>query len=99
MISKDLILDSNNDLKISGGDFAIDQTDDQNIETILTAEKGQFYSSLLLGYGIYKRLLGPLRRNQEKKDIRQSLRQDNYNTIQLEIDNNFTITVDANKIK
>lgn len=99
MISKDLILDENNDLKISGGDFAIEQSDDQNIETILTAEKGQFYETPLIGYGIYRRILGAFKKNKERKDIRQELQRDNYDVVRLDIDNNFEIFVDANKVK
>lgn len=99
MISKDLILDDNNDLTIFAGDLSIEQSDDQNIETIITTEKGQFYESLLLGYGIYSRLYGPFKKNVERKDLRQELRRDNYDVVQLEIDNNFEVFVDANKVK
>lgn len=99
MISKDLIFDTNDDLTITDGDFFIGQSDDQNIETILVAEKGQFYSSPLLGYGIYKRIMGPFRKNVERKAIREELRKDNYNVVVLEINENFEITVDADKVK
>lgn len=99
MISKDLILDENNDLKITDGDWAIEQSDDQNIETILKVEKGQIYETLLIGYGIYRRLFGPFRKNQERKDIRQELRKDEYNVVQLDINDDFEIFVDANKTK
>lgn len=98
MISKDLIFD-NGDLKITNGDFAIEQSDDQNIETILTAEKGQFYQFPLLGYGIYSRINGPFERNVERKAIREELKKDNYNVTLLDINSNFELTIDADKIK
>ncbi|GAG76975.1 unnamed protein product [marine sediment metagenome] len=99
MISKDLIFDDNNDLKIVDGDFAIEQSDDQNIETIFKAEKGQFYNFLTIDYGVYRRIFGPFRKNQERKDIREELKKDEYNTVQLDINDDFEIFVDANKIK
>jgi hypothetical protein len=99
MISKDLIFDLDDDLTIENGDFAIGQSDDQNIEAIFLAEKGQFYENLLIGYGVYRRQYGPFRKNVERKAIRQELKRDNYDVVQLEIDNNFNITVDANKTK
>ena len=99
MVSKDLILDSNNDLVISGGDLLIGQSDDQNIELTLVANKGQFYENLLHGYGLYSKLHGPFQKNLEKKSIRQELRNDNYNINTLTIDSDFTIEIDADKVK
>lgn len=99
MISKDLIFDNDDDLKIDDGDFAINQSDDQNIETIILAEKGQFYNAPLLGYGIYTRINGPFNKNSERKAIREELKRDNYNVISLEINENFELLIDADKIK
>lgn len=99
MVSKDLIFGSDGDLSISAGDWLIDQSDDQNIETILTAEKGQFYIIPLLGYGIYRRINGPFQRNKERKEIREELKKDNYNVVTLDINSSFELFVDADKVK
>jgi hypothetical protein len=99
MISNDLILDLNNDLIIESGDWAIGQSDDQNIEAIMLAEKGQFYEFPLLGYGITRRLYGSFDRLTERKLIREALKRDNYNVTTLNIDGNVAIEVDAEKIK
>lgn len=99
MISYDLFLDDNNDLTISDGDFAILQSDDQNIQAILEAEPGQFYQYPLLGYGVTKRLYGPFRKNVERKAIREALKRDNYNVVQLIILDGPEIFVDADKTK
>jgi hypothetical protein len=102
MISYDLTLDLNNDLIIENGDFFIGQTDDQNIEAILLAEKGQFYEFPLLGYGITRRLSSPFDRLTERKAIRESLKRDNYNVKVLNIVSvldQVGIEVDADKIK
>ena len=42
MISKDIVLDSDNNITVANGDFAILQSDDQNIQAILQASKGKF---------------------------------------------------------
>jgi len=99
MISKDLTLDSSNDLTIADGDFAILQSDDQNIQAILTAEKGQFYQFPLLGYGIGNRLFGPFKKQTERKAIREELSRDNYDVVALIINDGPEVFVDANKIK
>lgn len=99
MISNDLFLDDNNDLTIQNGDWAVLQSDDQNIQAILQASKGQFYEKPLLGYGITTRLNSPVRVAVEKRDIRKEMRKDNYNVSTLIIGDDFTITIDANKVK
>lgn len=99
MISEDLVLDLNNDLIIDNGDWAVSQSDDQNIEAILLAEKGQFYQFPLLGYGIIRRLYGPFDKLTERKAIREALKRDNYNVKVLNIDGDIGIEVDADKVK
>jgi hypothetical protein len=99
MISKDITLDENNNMILSGGDIAILQSDDQNIEAILKAEKGQFYEFPLLGYGVTTRINGPFSINIERKKIREELRRDNYNITQLLINEGPEIFIDAEKIK
>jgi hypothetical protein len=99
MISKDLVFDSNDDLSIVDGDWEIGQSDDQNIQAILQAEKGQFYQYPLLGYGVSGRLYGPFRKNDERKAIREALQRDNYNVVSLIINDGPEIFVDAVKTK
>lgn len=101
MISKDLALDSNNNLRIESGDLAIDQTDDQNIEGIMLAEKGQFYQNPLLGYGLNSKLFGNFVKLKERMKIRRELLSDFYKIKQLTIDDTDQITIDisAEKIK
>lgn len=89
---------SGGDMKISGGDLELEQSDDQNIEAILVANKGQFYESPLLGYGINKRTNGPFRTLEERKDIREALKRDNYDVKELTITRDpLTIGVDASQ--
>ena len=100
MISKDMVFNiDTDDLEISNGDWLIAQSDDQNIQAILQAEKGQFYQFPLLGYGVTKRLYSPFKKNEERKAIREELRRDNYNVVTLIITGELDITVDAVKEK
>jgi len=99
MISYDLILDSNNDLIIENGDFAAKQSDDQHIQAMLQASKGQFYENPLFGYGITTKLNSPVRRSVEKRSIRQEAKNDNYNITYLTVSDELEITIDADKIK
>lgn len=99
MISNDLIFGTDGDLSIVNGDFEIAQSDDQNIEAIILAEKGQFYQFPLLGYGITTKLKGPFSKLTEKKLIREALKRDNYNVTTLTISDDFEVTVDAVKTK
>lgn len=41
-------------INIESGDIKPIQSDDQNMEAIITANKGQFFEFPLLGYGINK---------------------------------------------
>jgi len=99
MISYDLILDSNNDLTIENGDFAIGESDSQNIQAMIQASKGQFYENPLFGYGILSKINSPVRKAAEKRALRQEAKKDNYDVTTLIISDDLEITIDANKIK
>ena len=100
-IMYDFVLDDTDNMKIdtSTGDFAIEQSDDLHIESILLAKPGQYYEFPLLGYGIQDRLNGPFTKQIEKKAIRQALKRDNYNVNELIIGDGPTVVVDAVKTK
>jgi hypothetical protein len=97
----DFVLDDTDNMKIDStiGDFAIEQSDDLHIESILLAKPGQYYEYSLLGYGIQDKLNGPFTKQIEKKAIRQALRRDDYNTTDLVISDGPSIVVDAVKTK
>ena len=100
MISQDLILDDDNNLTIENGDLLIGQTDDQNIEGIMMAEKGQFYQNPLLGYGLNSKLFGNFVKLNERREIRKELLSDFYKIKSLVINTDqITIYISAEKIK
>lgn len=50
-IRKDIALDSNGDLEISNGDFVIQQSDQQHVQDIFKAHKGEYKEWPLVGFG------------------------------------------------
>jgi hypothetical protein len=57
-MANDILLE-NNDLKIINGDFAVGNSDEQNIEQTLIAVKGDFKQSPMTGVAIVQKLNAP----------------------------------------
>ena len=53
---QDILLDNNNDLQLYNGDFVIDNSDQQHVEHIVHAQKGEYKASPELGVGIEQML-------------------------------------------
>lgn len=100
MEARDIIY--NDDVEFKDGDFKIDYSDQQHIEDIVIAEKGQYYESPKIGVGIREFQNASISKQDIKKAIRQSLEADNYSNIRVDITGNIDerkITVDAIRIK
>ena len=95
--TKDLVMDSDGDLKIANDDFVIEQSDAQNIETILTVSKSNFYQTPLIGYNIASKRGSPYNALLERKLIIEELKKDDYKVIELEIDEDFNINLIAER--
>ena len=87
------------DLRIENGDFVIGDSDQQNIRNIVQAHRGQFYQTPLIGVGILDEMNSSVTVQSLKNRIRTNLLLDNYEPDGLEIADDFTITVNAKKIK
>lgn len=92
MISKDIT-------GIANGDFLIADSDLTHIEDILQLGKGQLYEYPALGYDVNKKINGSLNVVEEKRKIRDELTRDNFQISRLTIDQDFTINVEAAKIR
>jgi hypothetical protein len=99
MISNDLVFDDNNALRIENGDLVIGQSDDENLEAIMLANKGQFVQNPLLGYGIGNKKFGNFVTLTERRLIRREITKDNYKITRLNISSDFQIDLEAEKIK
>ena len=49
---QDILLDSNNDLQLYNGDFVIDNSDQQHVEHIVHAQKGEYKNYPITGFGV-----------------------------------------------
>jgi len=98
-VTKDIVFDSNGDLKVVNGDLSIEQSDDQNIETILESAKGNIYQFPLIGYGIYGKIGTPYNKSTEESEITEELRKDYYEPSFIEIDDDFVINIEAERTR
>ena len=100
MDTRDILFDfDNNDLEISNGDFVIGNSDQQNVQNIIQAHKGQFYQTPLIGVGILSEMNSAVTLQNIKNRIRTNLLIDGYDPDGIEIDKNFIVTVNAKKVK
>ncbi len=95
---KDILLDENKDLKIdANGDFAVGESDNQNIELIIESFMGEFKQFPALGFGIEKKIKSDTSINDILRDLKVQLGYDNYSDVNIEIDKiNGQLKIDAN---
>jgi len=92
-------------LEFDKGDFKITESTQQDIEFIMNADAGEFYSSPTLGVGIEKiekRLSSNIDAVRLKKTIRKNLSADNIRDTLISIsqnENDFNINVSGNRLK
>lgn len=84
-------------MKIANGDLFVDDSDQQHIQHILVADSGQFRQWPLLGVGIKKYLNGSANQTDIKQTIRVQLRSDNFTVKTLEVKNDYSIKIDAQR--
>lgn len=101
MASKDVLLDSDNDLQGSNGDFAYAlDADQQHIDLILQSAKGDWKQHPALGPNIQEFLKAPFTmqvRNELQRRIKLNLESDNFKIRKLEVNNLQDIQVNAER--
>lgn len=99
--AKDLIL-LENDLDFADGDFAVDLSDEQHIEHILIADKGNWRNAPVLGVGLYRELQGvrnAITDSKLDKKIRANLGFDGFRVKSVVFGGNLAVSIDAERIK
>jgi len=91
----DILLTDDEELQFLGGDFLVGVSDQQHIQHILKAKKGQYYQSPLIGLGIVDFTNGDLDRDLIRQQIRTQLKSDNYLPTEVFITEDFEIFIDA----
>lgn len=66
------------DIEIYNGDFVIDESDQQHIEDIFIAQKGEFKEFPALGFGAINFIKTNVSPYQFERDLRIQLEYDNY---------------------
>ncbi len=94
---KDFKLNENKDLAFTNGDFAVDNTDQQNIELILLSHKGSFKEYPILGVGITDYLKSPeiISRLRLENEISNQLEYDNFRIKEVDVNNLENIHIDG----
>ncbi|WP_282628804.1 MULTISPECIES: hypothetical protein [Empedobacter] len=75
---KDFKRTDEQDLEIINGDFVIDESDQQHIEDIFIAQKGEFKEFPQLGFGAINYLKTTISPYKFERDLRIQLEYDNY---------------------
>ena len=87
---QDILLDSNNDLQLYNGDFVIDNSDQQHVEHIVHAQKGEYKNSPITGFGVVNYLKKTNRvKSDFKRDLKIQLENDNYQNPKIDLSDGF----------
>lgn len=81
---KDFKRTDNLDLEIKNGDFLIDESDQQHIEDIFIAQKGEFKEFPQLGFGAINYIKTNTTIYQFERDLRIQLQFDDYNNAEID---------------
>ena len=96
-MARDYIYTDERDLLIKDGDFAVGEADNQHIENILLAEKGEYKHRPLVGIGIRRYLNGPMdydARRRWKRKIKLQLQYDGFRNIEIDMNNSIQIAAE-----
>lgn len=95
-------LDTDYNLQIKDGDLLVEDTEQQNIEFIVRAQKGHFYQWPKLGVGIALYQHATVNRAVLSQEIRLQLESDNFKVNTVDISGNIDeliTTIDAERLK
>lgn len=96
---EDFIFTDDGDLKIFNGDLSVEPSDNQHIQDIFLANKGQFRQYPTIGIGIESKLNGSTNIQFLRKQIRENLKFDNMTITTLNIDGALNIDLRAKRTK
>ena len=83
----DILLDENYDLIDLGDEWDEGESDQQHIELLMVANKGEFKEFPWIGFGAEKRLKGVFNKKQIVRDVRVELENDGYTQYNLILNN------------
>lgn len=83
---QDFIVDENYDLVIKNGDFAIGDSNSQEIDLLVRSFKGDWKQYPLLGAELLRLVKGRATEVRIKRDITEELKNDGFNIIKIKVD-------------
>jgi hypothetical protein len=103
-IVEDIIFESipNSDkeaLQILNGDFVVKASDQMHIQHILKAYPGQFYQHPLVGLGVRDYQAASVNPQRLKQAIKTQLKADNIITKEIQINEDFVVNIDAERLR
>lgn len=93
---QDFLLNADGSMKIANGDFVIGDSESQDIELIITSQKGDWKENPLVGVGIGQLIKSRATETKIKKEIDQQLTNDGFKSIDINIEYP-EVYVDANR--
>ena len=91
----DILLNESNEVDFLGGDFLVGVSDQQHVRHIIEANKGHYYQNPFVGLGANDLINGTINRDELRQDIKIQLKADNYRPLQVFIDSNFDVFINA----
>lgn len=95
-MATDILCDDYGDLAVSGGDFKVGLSDENHVEDILVANKGDYKASPAVGVGLIDYLHGPLSRGDRDKltrEIQIQLNEDGMKDSRVSVDQEGGVTI------
>lgn len=94
----DILLNDENDISIAGGDFQVGESQQQEIESVLIAFKGEFKNTPFVGAEILRMLKARNTRQGIIREVNEQLKYDGFSNIDFKIEDaeNFTINAERN---
>lgn len=86
------------DLEILNGDFKVELSEQQHVQHILKAYKGQYYQNPLVGLGMARYKGASLNPQRLKQEIKVQLKADNILPKVVEVSPDFVINIDAERL-
>ncbi|MFK7059569.1 hypothetical protein V3Q90_05460 [Flavobacterium oreochromis] len=86
-MNKDFELDQDGDLLFVNGDFSLAPSDQQHVEHILEAVKGEYKQYPTVGFGVVNYLKTNVSEAEFKRDLKIQLEQDNYKNCRIDLTN------------
>lgn len=87
---KDILVNDENDLVISGGDFLCGNSNVQHADHIITAQPGEYKETPQLGLGVILYLKTHTTETKFKRDLRVQLNFDGYENPKIDLKDGFT---------